>query len=406
MNRQTRVISYLLIFGLVFLGGWEVRGTFYPIGNQLSPTTNSVSVLSGNDSKAQNLDFTDMNKVLNLLQSKYYDQSKISAEQMSYGIAKGLTESLKDPYTVYMDPTESKDFSDSLNSELDGIGAEMTVQDGALVIINTLNGSPAKAAGLMPNDIVNKIDGKSVDNLSLYDAINKIRGPKGTKVTLNIIRKGSADPFDITITRDTITVSSVESKDMGNGIWTVTINEFSDDTKMEFDKALNEIKLKKPKGLILDLRYNGGGYLEGAVQVLSSLLNGEKTVVTVKYQDASKNEVLKTDGKTILGDTPMVVLINEGSASAAEIVAGAIHDLKRGVLMGVTSYGKGSVQEVDPLSDGSSLRYTIAKWYTPNDQNIDHIGLQPDIKVEDKVEDLKNGKDSQMDEAVKYLTKN
>ncbi len=400
MNRK---ISYLLLFALVFWGGWIVRGIFYSGPTQLNSVTNATSILSGVTGKSQNLDLTDLSKVEKILLQQYYEQSEITTKKMSFGAARGLVESLNDPYTVYMDPTEAKDFNESLNSKLDGIGAEMTVKDGALVVINTLNGSPAKAAGIMPNDIIEKIDGQAVDNNSLYDAINKIRGKKGTTVTLTIIRKGTLKPFDIKITRDTITVSSVESKDMGSGIWAVTINQFSDDTKIGFDKALNAIKLKHPKGLILDLRYNGGGYLEGAVEVLSSIINGEKTVTSVKYRDSSKNEILKTDGKTILGNVPMVVLINKGSASAAEIVAAAVHDLKRGVLMGVTSYGKGSVQEVDPLSDGSSLRFTIAKWYTPDNKNINHIGLKPDIKIEDTIKDLKNGKDAQMDAAVAYF---
>jgi carboxyl-terminal processing protease len=218
-----------------------------------------------------------------------------------------------------------------------------------------------------------------------------------------LLRAGKDAPFDVKITRDTITVASVTYDEVEKGIWHLSVNQFSDGTKMEFNKAINAIKLKNPKGIILDLRWDGGGYLTGAVDVLSAFFKGEKQVVSIEYKDPKQNEKLKTDGSAAFPDLPLVVLVNKGSASASEIVAAAIQDLKRGVIMGTVSYGKGTVQEVDPLPDGSSLRYTIAKWNAPTGRNINGTGITPDILVEPKDEDLANKFDRQLDEAVKYL---
>jgi carboxyl-terminal processing protease len=198
-------------------------------------------------------------------------------------------------------------------------------------------------------------------------------------------------------------VESVRSKEVEKGIWHVEINQFSDDTRMEFNRIINEIKLKNPKGIILDLRFNGGGYLEGAVDILSAFIRGEKEVVSIEYREAKNNEKLKTSGNAQFPDLPLIVLINKGSASASEIVAAAIQDLKRGLLMGETSYGKGTVQEVDPLPDGSSLRFTIAKWITPSGRSINKVGLTPDREVVPQKEDYEKKFDRQLDEAVKYL---
>jgi carboxyl-terminal processing protease len=406
MKKSTRIASYIAIFGLVFAGGLLV-GNSMPIHSLVSdPMVNSTNILGNTDSKnqvSQEISLKTFWLVRDILQKKYVHTENLDGQAMSYGAVKGMVWALNDPYTEFMDPKETVEFNESLNSELEGIGAEMTMRDQLLTVVSLLKGSPAEKSGLMPDDVVLKIDGGSVENLSLIDAIDKIRGQKGTVVELTVIRKNKPDPFEVKITRDTITVESVTSTEEKPGIWHISLNQFSDDTKMEFNRAMNDIKLKNPKGIILDLRYNGGGYLDGAVDVLSGFIRGEKQVVSIEYRDKKMNEKLKTSGNAQFPDLPLVVLVNRGSASASEIVAAAIQDLKRGVIMGETSYGKGTVQEVDPLPDGSSLRFTIARWLSPDGRDINKTGVVPDRKVELTEDDFTKKYDRQLEEAVKYL---
>lgn len=405
MKKSTRIASYLAIFGVVFATGLLV-GNSLPTHSLSNGTQQETSVLNNlfNGKPVEDLNLRTFWQVRELLKDKYIHTDKMVDVKLGYGAVKGMVSALDDPYTEFMDPDETIEFNESLNNELEGIGAEMTVRNQALTVVQTLKGSPAQKAGLLPDDIVYKIDGEETGEMTLYDAINKIRGKKGTKVVLTVLREGKDKPFDLEIARDTIAVDSVTYEESAEkGIWVVAINQFSDDTKMEFNKALNEIKTKNPKGIIMDLRYNGGGYLEGAVDVLSGFIKGEKQVVSIEYRDAKNNEKLKTTGLPQFPDLPLVVLVNKGTASASEIVTLAIKDLKRGVIMGTTSYGKGTVQEVDPLPDGSSLRYTIAKWYSPNGTNINGVGIVPDQMIEVKDEDFEKKFDRQMDEAVKYL---
>ena len=402
MKKSTRIASYIAIFGVVFCAGLLIGNTM---------PTRSLSVVNGYNPVATggtvqddgNLDLSTFWQVRNLLKDKYIHTESLKDQEMVWGATRGMVAALGDKFTEYMDPTETKDFNDSLNDQLEGIGAELTVRDGALVVVSTIKNSPAQKAGLLPDDIVYKIDTKETGDMTLYDAIKKIRGAKDTAVTLTLLRKAKDKPFDVKIIRDAITVASVTYEEVVKGIWHLSVNQFSDGTKIEFNKAINEIKLKNPKGIILDLRWDGGGYLNGAVDVLSAFFKGDTHVVSIEYKDKQSNEKLKTDGSAAFPDLPLVVLVNKGSASASEIVAAAIQDLKRGVIMGSVSYGKGTVQEVDPLPDGSSLRYTIAKWNAPTGRNINGIGITPDIIVEPKDEDVDKKFDRQLDEAEKYL---
>ena len=405
MKKSTRIASYLAIFGVVFATGLLV-GNSLPTHSLSSGTQQETSVLNNlfRGKPVEDLNLRTFWQVRELLKEKYIHTDKMVDEKLGYGAVKGMVSALDDPYTEFMDPEETIEFNESLNNELEGIGAEMTVRNQALTVVQTLKGSPAQKAGLLPDDIVYKIDGEETGEMTLYDAINKIRGKKGTTVKLTLLREGKDKPFELEIARDTIAVESVTYEESSEkGVWIVAINQFSDDTKMEFNRALNEIKANNPKGIVMDLRYNGGGYLEGAVDVLSGFIKGEKQVVSIEYRDAKTNEKLKTTGLPQFPELPLVVLVNKGTASASEIVALAIKDLKRGIIMGTTSYGKGTVQEVDPLPDGSSIRYTIAKWYSPNGTNINGVGIVPDQVIEIKEEDFDKKFDRQMDEAVKYL---
>lgn len=407
MKKSTRIASYIAIFGIVFSGGLLV-GNSMPIHTLSVNSSNSAGSvfggLLGQDNQLkEDLNLKTMWMVKDILEKKYIHVENLDAEKLSYGAVKGLVSALDDPYTEFMDPEETNEFNGSLNAELEGIGAELTVRDQMLTVVSTVKDSPAQKAGLLSEDVILQIDGEFVAEMTLYEAVKNIQGEKGTTVTLTVLRKEKDEPFELKIVRDKITVESVTSEEVEPGIWHVEVNQFSDDTKMEFNRTINEIKLKNPKGLILDLRYNGGGYLAGSVDILSAFVRGEKEVVSIEYRDSRDNEKMYTSGNAQFPDLPLVVLINKGSASASEIVAAAIQDFKRGLLMGETSYGKGTVQEVDPLPDGSSLRFTIAKWISPNGRSLNDIGVVPDQEVIPKEEDYDQKFDRQLDEAVKYL---
>lgn len=340
------------------------------------------------------------------LHTEYVDPKVLDSEQMIYGAIKGMVASLSDPYTVFMDPHESKEFKNNLQGTLEGIGAELTVKDKNLVVMSVLKGSPAEKAGLKMNDIILEIDDEVATDMTIYQAITKIRGAKGTPVKLFIFRKDNGDPFEVTIIRDTIRIDSITFEDKGAGIFYIGLHQFTDSTKIELEDAIAKIILKDPKGIILDLRNNGGGYLEVAIDVLSEFLSGKKEAVTIRKRDTKDDVKRFTSGSGRLANIPLVVLINNSSASASEIVAGAVQDFKRGTVIGEKSYGKGSVQEIeDNLEQQASLRITIAKWLTPLHRSIDKVGIEPDVTVKLTEDDLKKNKDPQLDAAIKRLKK-
>lgn len=403
-SRQRSPLSFIsAIFMIVaFMIGWRMALHFnsanLTTSNPLEIITNSI-----NPSASHKLDLELFWEVHQILKNNYIDAEALSGESMSYGAIKGLVASLNDPYTVFMTPVETEEFQTSLNGELEGIGAELSEEEGILIIITPLKGSPAERAGLKSGDIIYKIEDELTADLDIFEAIMKIRGPRGTKVTLTILREEVEEPLEITITRDRIELESVTWEEKSDQIAYVSINQFTDNTEKEFQKIISEVLLIQPKGIVLDLRNNGGGYLDISVDILSEFITGKEPVVTMKQRDTSKNEIIYVSDSARLPEIPLVVLVNGGSASASEIVAGAIQDLKRGIVIGEQTFGKGSVQEVDLLEDGSSLRITIAKWFTPNDRSIDHVGIIPDQIVEYTLEDYEANQDPQLDAAVEYL---
>lgn len=341
------------------------------------------------------------------IQDNYVNIDTVDSQNQSYGAIEGLVEALGDPYSVFMDPTETQEFNSSLNGNLEGIGAELTEENGKLIVVSPLKDSPAEVAGLKSKDFIYMVDDKATTEMSLFEAIMAIRGPADTDVKLTVLRDGAPDPIEMTITRKEIQVPSVELTEMnkdGKTYAHLSIYQFGDDTYKEFEDAVRQITLDNPDGLILDLRQNGGGYLESSIEVMSEFFSDKRTGVIVKKRN-DQNEVTKTTGSGQLADIPMVVLLDEGSASAAEILAGALKDYSRATLIGVQSFGKGSVQELMDLPDGSTLRLTIAKWFTPNDHTIDHTGITPDIEVkEDDTAKFGTDTDNQLNSALDYLS--
>ncbi|MFC1615760.1 S41 family peptidase [Patescibacteria group bacterium] len=384
-----------------FVIGWY----FSTIDYKTDPITKDVTIIKNIAEVSDDEHEIDLSLywlVWDLLSEKYVDEENIDTSAMIYGSIKGLVSSLDDPYTVFMNPEESEEFNDSLEGTLEGIGAELTIEERNLVIVSPLRNSPAEKAGIEPGDIIYMIDGEFAAEMTLFDAIMSIRGEMGTTVVLTILRDGLGEPFEVPIVRDSIDIDSVTVEKLDDEITYLSINQFNDKTLEEFSSAISEMILEEARGLIIDLRFNGGGYLDIAVELLSFILPEDTTAVKIE-QRGMENEVMYTNGQVKLLDIPVVVLVNEGSASASEIVAGAIQDYERGVIMGTQTFGKGSVQEVESFSDGSSIRLTIAKWFTPNGTNIDEVGLTPDIIVEIEEADIEAEIDTQKEAAIEYI---
>ncbi len=394
---QSILISTVLITSLLsFSFGWFFAKNIETEGVDKIP-------LSASATSAQNISNPNLNEVWKKLSDAYYDASKLDLEKLKYGAVKGLVASIGDPYTVFMTPDEYKEFDRGLGGELEGIGAQLGVKNGKLVVIAPLKDSPAEKAGVKRGDVIYKIDGEIEGEMTLADAIGKIRGRQGTQVNLAVIRDQNKAPIDFKITRGQIVLDTVTLEKKDGDIFYLSINQFNDHTQTEFRNAAQKILLEKAKGLVLDLRDNGGGYVDSSISVLSELISGEKTAVIEKQRDEKNNQVMKTTGTATLSDIPLVVLVNKGSASASEIVAGAIQDYKRGLLIGERTFGKGSMQELNKLNDGSNLRITIAKWFTPLNRSIDGVGIMPDKEVKISEDDEKAERDPQLDEALKYL---
>ncbi len=371
------------------------------ISELFSMSSGSGQIVKGDPEK--DIDISLLWGVWRLLNRHYIAPDDLKSNTLVFGAVKGLVEAVGDPYTVFMTPKDSKSFQDALSGTLEGIGAQLDAHDGAVVIVAPLKGSPAEKAGLLPHDTIVAVDGKDVQGMRLEDVVAKIRGPKGTSVTLSIVREGKQAPFTVTVVRDNIHVPSVESKvikTQTGSIGYVALNQFGDESVVELKKAIAALPTDI-KGLVLDLRFNGGGYLEGAVDLVSMFLKVGK-VVSVVHRDGPPEEHL-VNGAVILPDLPLVILINGGSASASEITAGALQDQKRATIIGTQSFGKGTVQEIIELPGGSSLKVTIAKWMTPGGHDLGKKGVTPDIVVDRTVEEFKAGKDPQLDAAEAWL---
>ncbi|MEI7844162.1 MAG: S41 family peptidase [Chloroflexota bacterium] len=338
----------------------------------------------------------------NLVHKQFVDQP-VDDLKLMRGAISGMLAALGDQHTTYMDPTQFKEANSSLSGEYEGIGAYVDTTGTYLKVISPISKSPAEKAGLKSGDLIVAIDGVSMKGMSPELARQKVLGPSGSTVTLSIQRDGTEQPFDVKIVRAKINIASVESKMLDNNVAYVKLNTFGDTTTQELIAQLKDLLAQNPKGLVLDLRNNGGGYLQTAVEVSSQFIK-QGVIVSEKYGDGRANDKSEAIPGGLATAIPMVVLVNEGTASASEIVSGAIQDYGRGKLVGVTTYGKGSVQIWTPLSnDQGAVRITIAKWLTPKDRTIHQVGLTPDIVVEMTKEDYAAGLDPQLDAAVKAL---
>jgi carboxyl-terminal processing protease len=337
-----------------------------------------------------------------IVHKQFVDQP-VNDTLLMRGAIKGMLDSLGDNHTSYVDPDMLRQANIQLEGEYEGIGAWVDVTGDFLTIISPMPNSPAEKAGLKPEDQVIKIDGEDMTGLDGNVVLKKVLGPAGTEITLTILRKNDDKPFDVKIIREKIVVPSVTGKMLENNIAYIQISTFGDNTEPELEKNLKELLSKSPSGLVIDLRYNGGGLLSSAIDVASQFIKDD-IVMYEQYGDGTyKEEHNRNNG--IAWEIPMVVLVNEGTASASEIVAGAIQDYGRAKLVGVQTYGKGSVQNWIEL-DGNqgAVRVTIARWLTPLKRQINEVGLTPDFIVELSEDDVSNQKDTQLEKAVELLT--
>ena len=315
-------------------------------------------------------------EVLTQVQKSYVDETK--AKDLVQGAIRGMLSTL-DPHSAYMTPEMYKEMQVETKGEFGGVGIQIGVKENRLAVIAPIEGTPAYRAGVKPGDFITKVNDETTKDLTLMDAVQKMRGPKGSKVNLTIQREGTPDPLQFTLVRDTIKIESVKSKVLDN-IGYVRLTQFQESTGRDLSKVLKQFKEQKLQSTILDLRNNPGGLLTASVEVSEQFLPGGKLVVYTKGRESKKDEWI-AKGKDQMDDSPMIILINEGSASASEIVAGALQDYGRAVIVGTTSFGKGSVQTILPLGDGSGLRLTTAKYYTPKGRSIQSTGITPDIVV-------------------------
>ncbi len=317
-------------------------------------------------------------EAITLLKENYVEE--VDDKELVYGAIKGMLNSL-DPHSSFMTPEAYKEMQVDTKGEFGGLGIQIGIKDNMLTIIAPIEDTPAFKAGVKAGDRIIKINGESTKDLSLYDAVTKLRGPKGSSVTITIMREGFEKPKDITIIRDIIKIKSVKSKIFDDGIGYIRLLQFQQKTASELEDTLMMLQKDGINSLILDLRNNPGGLLNSAVDVTSFFLPPEKLVVSIKGKKDEKTD-FSTTGNEHYFDNPMVVLVNEGSASASEIVAGALQDWDRALIIGAKTFGKGSVQTIIPLSDGSALRLTTALYYTPEGRSIQATGIVPDIIVE------------------------
>jgi carboxyl-terminal processing protease len=337
-----------------------------------------------------------------LVHQEYVDQP-VDDLKLMQGAIRGMLDSLGDPHTAYMDPSEYQQATSSLNGGYEGIGAWVDSNQEFLTIVSPMPGSPAESAGLKSGDTVIAVDGVDMTGVDGQLVIQKIIGPAGSQVTLTITRKGADQPFDVKVTRGKIEIPSVMGKMLDSNVAYVGLFTFGETTKTELVKTLEPLLAKNPKGLILDLRGNGGGYLKTAIEVASQFID-TGAILYERYGDGTEQIYTAQKGGTAL-TIPLVILVNEGTASASEIVAGAVQDAGRGKLVGVKTYGKGSVQDwVELKENQGAVRVTIAHWYTPNKRLIDKTGLEPDVEIQLTDANIQAKQDTQLEKAVELLT--
>ena len=396
MKKYISIPIWTLLLVFIFAFGFF-------IGNFNKPSVEKIEGLSNKESYLNDvdIDFSLFWDAWNIVEEKYVNRFELDKQKMVYGAIVGMLDSLEDPYSIFMEPEDSEKFIDDMSGSFDGIGAEVGIRKETLTIISPLEGNPAQKAGLKPGDKVLKVDDTLTGDLILDEAVSLIRGEKGTEVALLIFREEWEEAKEIKIIRDEIKIPIIKWEILNN-IAHIQFYHFTENSASEFRKTINEILAFQPNGIVLDLRNNPGGYLETAVDIASWFLPKGEIVIIENFGDGKNNEFL-SKGYKKLENMPTIVLINEGSASASEILAGALRDIREIKLVGKKSFGKGSVQQLEKLKGGSSVKITVAKWLTPSGLSISEEGVIPDEEVEITMEDIDNMNDPQLNKALEML---
>lgn len=427
MNNNIKKLQVFLLIGIAFIGGYYFGvnkinlewKNYKPILNVVSKEPPSGII---------NIDFNPFWSVWEKLQLSYYDKSKLDQQKMLNGAISGMVESLGDPFTIYLPPVQNSDFKQGLAGQFSGIGAELGTKDKDIIVIAPLDGSPAERSGVKAGDVIVAVDNESTAGWNLSQTVDKIRGPKGTEVTISVVHKDASKKVDLKIIRDVITVKSV-AMDIRNASCSgqtcnllgkieecktncvsyayIRLSQFGDNTNQEWvglAKGISD-KLKADKnikGIVFDLRNNPGGYLTDAAFISSEFLQAGKPVV-LEEDGMQERRTMKAQKTGLFSDIETVILINKGSASASEIVSGALRDNNRAILVGEKSFGKGTIQTAEDLGDGAGLHVTIAKWLTPNGTWVNGQGLTPDVEV--VLDEKDPSRDTQLEKAIVELLK-
>lgn len=389
--------SIVLSLGIMGLGvyiGYSHRPEIDKVTNVTNKTPNFET----------DADFTAFWKAWNVLKEKSIYSGKVTDQERVWGAIQGLAASTGDPYTTFFNPEDNKLFKDKIKGSFSGIGAEIGIKDKILTVIAPLKNTPAWNAGVKKGDKILKIDKTSTNNLSIDSAISIMRGEKGTPVVITILRPGENETREIKIIRDTINIPTIETESLPDGIFLIKFYSFSENSDNLFAKALDEFIKSGDHKLVLDLRGNPGGYLDVAVNIGSWFIDEGKVIVSEDFGTAGKPQYYRSHGPRLFNDKlKFVVLVDGGSASASEILAGALREHKVATLVGEKTFGKGSVQELVDITPTTSLKVTVAKWLTPNGISISQAGLEPDVKVSITAKDYDTKIDPQMDKAVEIL---
>ncbi len=397
-----KLIAVLASFGLMF--GLFALGMY--VGSHRQP---APAVITGIDNAAvpdgAGADFAPFWKVWSLIDQKYPGADKVTAQARVYGAIQGLVSSLGDPYSVYFPPQDSKDFHDTVNGSFDGIGMEVGLKDKVLTVIAPLKDTPAAAAGIRAGDKILKIDDKTTTDMTIEEAVSLIRGPRGTQVSLMLYHDGAARPETLSVTRDTIEIPTLDTELRDDGVFVISLYNFSASSARLMERALRQFQASGSHSLVIDLRGNPGGYLESAVDMASFFLPEGDLVVTEDFGANGEPETYRSRGYDLI-DTrglKIAILADRGSASASEILAGALQQHGVAKIIGETTYGKGSVQELIDVTKDTSVKITVAKWLTPDGTSISEHGIDPDIPVSVTDADIEAHRDAVLMRAVQYL---
>jgi carboxyl-terminal processing protease len=394
-------ILVILLATLLVTGGYQWG--VWSAGQQIDQPANITSGGAVATTAPAGVSFGLFWEAWNVLHERFLKEPDDAV--LEEGAIEGMVNALDDPYTVYLDPEAAKDLEDGLGGVFSGIGAEVAVKNRRLLIVAPLPDSPAEKAGLKPQDEIQKIDGELIGEMTFLEAIRKIRGPDGSTVTVTIDRDGFTEPRDVPVIRGKIVVKSVEYEVRADGVGYLKITGFHKDTTNLAQAALDEFVAKGVSGIVLDLRANPGGLLDQGINIASLFLAKDSQIVKQKNRTGGVQTYTTSSVAAKAPSIKLVILVDKGSASASEIVAGALQDFGRAKLIGETTFGKGSVQQLENLRNGGQLKVTVAEWLTPKDRLINGTGIDPDIVVVNREEDEQAGKDSQLDRALEELKK-